>query len=266
MKTLFLYFFATLSLFAASITAPLTSVKGHTATIHIDKIDVGMSGFIVHKLSGNRSIILNDATVVSFDKAKKEATLKLTPFTLFKNNNLPTLKISAKAGDIAVLAFAYNRGLLIAPTEDIYYTLKNAMHDEVFVHPDVFATHLSYKGHPTPLQEDFTTFCDNVSLGLVFFYLEQNLYTLDCHTFKILNIQKAPLQQHGQKLPFYTRVDKIDANWFGAGSDELEDYEPYYYELLYKNNPNNETLKKNIAASNEANVTKLAKELGLEKK
>jgi len=115
---------------------------------------------------------------------------------------------------------------------------------------------LSYKGHPTPLQKDFKNFCNNVSVGLLFFYIEQNLYTVDCHSFKILNIQNAPLQQKEQKLPFYSRLEKIEANWFGEGSDELEDYEPYYYELLYKNNETNAKLIQNIQNSPDANVSK----------
>ncbi len=259
MRKLFLFIFLLGSLFASTITTPIVSVQGDTATIDIDHIDVGVSGFVVHKLSDNRSIIVNEVTVKSFDKEKKEAKLKLAPFTLFANNNLPTLKITAGAGDIAVLAFGYNRGLIIAPSEKIYYTLKRAMQHEVFVHPDVFATLLSYKGHPTPLQEDFTGFCDNVSIGLLFFYIEQNLYTVDCHSFKILNVQPAPLEQESKKLPFYSRVEEIDANWFGKGSDRLEDYEPYYYELLYKNNKNDKTLIESIKNSKDANVTELFK-------
>ncbi len=255
-----------LALFGAYVESRLTVVKGDEATISIPKADVGISGFVVRKLAADHSMIIAAATVVSFEKGQKRATLRLAPYTLFRNNNLPTLKLKPKAGDKVILAYGYDRGLLIAPNEEIYYTLTRSMKDETFVHPDVFATLLSYHGHPTPLKEDFSGFCNNVTTGLLFLYLEQKLYTLDCQSFKILNVQNAPLREKSKKLPFYSRVEKIEANWFGAGSGRLKDYEPYYYELLYRYNPDNETLIKSIESSTENNVTKLAKKLGLGEK
>ena len=266
MRYIFFLFWSTAALFGALIESEIESIEGNKATIRVDNANVGMSGFVVHTLAPDRSTIVNSAEVVAYDPTSKKATVELKEYTLFKNNNLPSLKLSAQKGDTVVLAYGYGRGLVIAPNEKIYYTLTRAMKDEIFVHPDVFATLLSYHGHPTPLKEDFTGFCDNVSVGLLFFYLEQNLYTVDCHTFKILGTQSAPLKQTKEQLPFYSRVEKIEANWFGEGSDELEDYEPYYYELLYKFNPQNETLIKNIVSTSDVNVTKLAKELGLGEK
>jgi len=261
----YVFFLLTLVLtHALALEVELLDVNGTEAKVSIDQIDVGVSGFVVHRLADDRHFIVNSAVVSAFDPKKKEATLKLSKYTLFTNNNLPTLKLTAQKGDTAVLAYAYGRGLLIAPQESIYYTLKGAMKNETFIHPDIFATMLSYRGHPTPLQEDFEDFCNNVTLGLLFFYIEQNLYTTDCHTFRILNIQKAPLKQSEEKLPFYSRVEKIEANWFGKGSKRLEDYEPYYYELLYRNNKDNKALKEAILHSADANVSKLAHDLDLE--
>jgi hypothetical protein len=246
--------------FASLIEVPIQSVDGDEATISIDKIDVGVSGFVVKKIATNHTSIVNGVSVVRFDPATKTAYLKLKPFTMFVNNNLPKGKWHAQKGDSVILAFGYNRGLLIAPSEETYYTLKQAIKGEAFVHPDVFATLLSYRGHPTPLQKDFTAFCDNVSIGLLFFYLEQNLYTVDCHSFKVLNMQQAPLKQASQtKLPFYSRVEEIDANWFGEGSQELEDYEAYYYNLLYKNNKENTQLLTNMKNSQDPKVQALVK-------
>ena len=255
-----------MALLGANIESKIVTVSGDEATISLPKADIGISGFVVHKLAPDHSMIVSSATVTGFDTKQGKATIKLSPYTLFRNNNLPTLKLEPQPGDKVILAYGYDRGLLIAPNEEIYYRLTRAMKDETFVHPDVFATLLSYHGHPTPLKEDFSSFCNNVTTGLVFFFLEQKLYTVDCQSFKILNVQNAPLEQKNEKLPFYSRVEKIEANWFGAGSDELEDYEPYYYELLYKYNPKNETLIKSIESSTENNVTKLAKELGLGEK
>ena len=263
MRYIILSLLLSISVFGSIYKTHILDVKGDIATIKIDDAQKGVSGIVVKKLAKNRSIIINNAEVIDFDKNKKIAKLKLTKFTMFKNNNLPDGKWSAKKGDLVIMAFGYSRGLIIAPDEDIYFTLKKAIRNEVFVHPDVFATMLSFNGHPTPLKSDFQSFCNNVTIGLLFFYLEKKLYTVDCKTFKILNVQNAPLEKNEEKLPFYSRVKKIDANWFGEGHEELEDYEPYYYELLYKANKDNTALKKAIISSDDENVTKLAKELDL---
>jgi hypothetical protein len=246
--------------FATLIETELQSVQGDEATISIENIDVGVSGFVVKKLAPNHSSIINAVTVKSFDPQTHTAYLKLSSYTVFVNNNLPKGKWHAQKGDVVVLAFGYNRGLLIAPTEETYYTLKQAIKGENFVHPDVFATLLSYHGHPTPLQEDFQGFCSNVSIGLLFFYLEKHLYTVDCQSFKVLNIQNAPLKQtQKEQLPFYSRVKKIEANWFGKGSNELQDYKTYYYELLYENNPKNKQLIEHMKNSQDPKVQALVK-------
>lgn len=266
MRYIFFFVVTKIVLFGAYIESRIDTIDGDKATVSLSQADVGISGFVVHTVAPNHSMIVAGATVVDFDRQRQVATLKLTPYTLFRNNNLPTLKLKPQAGDKAVLAYGYDRGLLIAPNEEIYYTLTRSMRDETFVHPDVFATMLSYHGHPTPLKEDFSGFCNNVTTGLLFFYLEKKLYTVDCQSFKILTAQNAPLEQKSEKLPFYSRVEKIEANWFGEGSDELEDYEPYYYELLYKYNPKNQTLIQSIRNSKDDNVTRLVQKLGLGEK
>jgi len=44
------------------------------------------------------------------------------------------------------------------------------------------------------------------------------------------------------QLPFYSRIKKIEAAWFGEGSDEMESYEPHYYDLLATYNSKNKEL------------------------
>ena len=87
---------------------------------------------------------------------------------------------------------------------------------------------------------------DATSTGLLFIYLDKHVYTLDMKSFQILNISNAPLEVKRRKTPFYTRVEKIDSSWWnwGAGTDEMKSYVPYYYKLLLKYNENNQELQK----------------------
>lgn len=140
------------------------------------------------------------------------------------------------------------------------------MHSLQWIHPDIFATILSFNGHPTPLKSDFVQMSKMVSVGLLFVYLDKKVYTLDCRSFKILNITDAPLEQSETKLPFYSRVEKIDANWFGEGSSDMKEYAPHYYELMAKNNKNNKELFHIIKDINQTQYTDILKEFESEEK
>lgn len=243
MKYIFILLLALFELNAGVVKSPIVTLDSEEqiATIKIDKIDVGMSGFLVHEIAPDHTTILNNVVVSAYDKNTKVATLKMSEYTGLRNNALPTGKWNIRVGDIAVFAFGYSRALLVAPSEEIYHQVSKSINIQ-WIHPDIFATILSFRGHPTPLKEDFEAMSDASSVGLVFIYLNKKLFMLDIKSFKILTINDAPLVQDSVKLPFYTRVQEIDANWWGEGSNELEAYEPHYYELLVEFNKKNKFL------------------------
>jgi len=244
MRYIFLMFLLAFELFGAIVKSPIVSVSADEslATIKIGKIDVGMSGFVVHQIAPNHSCILKNVVVKSYDKTTQIATLALSEYDALRQNSLPSGNWHVEVGDTVVLAFGYSRGLLIAPSDEIYYRITRAVKNLQWVHPDIFATVLSFNGHPTPLREDFTALSKAASIGLIFLFLDQKLYTIDAKSFVILSISDAPLKQKNVKLPFYTRVEQIEAAWWGDGSDEMTSYEPHYFELLKEANPNNKQL------------------------
>lgn len=247
-KHIILFFLFTLTLFGGVIKTPILSINesAQTVTIKIKKIDVGISGFVVHRLGKHNSIILKDLTVLVYDKDTQIATLQMKTFDQLVQNSLPTGKWQVEVGDIAILAFGYSRALLIAPNEETYHRITKATKQIQWIHPDLFATILSFNGHPTPLKEDFNRMSIATSTGLVLFYLNQKLFTVDAKSLVILNITKAVLKQDSLKLPFYSRIDEIDSSWydwFDEGAEELDVYEEYYYELLIDSNPNNAELR-----------------------
>ena len=189
MKYIFLLLLALFELNAGVVKAPIVTLDNdkHIATIKIDKIDVGMSGFIVHKIALGHTSILKNVVVKSYDKNTQIATLDMTDFTGLRNNALPTGKWEVVVGDMAVFAFGYSRALLIAPSEEIYHQVSKSINIQ-WIHPDIFATILSFRGHPTPLKEDFEAMSDASSVGLVFIYLNKKLFMLDIKSFKILTI------------------------------------------------------------------------------
>ncbi|HUH42549.1 MAG TPA: plasminogen-binding N-terminal domain-containing protein [Sulfurimonas sp.] len=243
MKHIFLVFIAVLQLFGATVKSPIIGLNEDLSevSIKVDNIDVGVSGFVVHEIVKDKRSILANAVVKSFDPVSKIAKISVSEFNSLSSSALPNGKWSIKLGDEVVLAFGYTRGILIAPNEEIYHRItKNSSLQ--WVHPDLFATMLSFNGHPTPLRSDFLQMSIDNSVGLVFVFLQNKVYTIDAKSFKILAITDAALEQKEAKLPFYTRVQEINAAWWGEGSSRLKEYEPHYYELMIKANSDNKEL------------------------
>jgi len=246
MKHIALLLFFTLSIFAGVVKTPILTLDNvnEVVTIKVDKIDVGVSGFIVHRLSKRTSSILKSVEVIHYNERTNIATLKMNNFDSLQQNSLPTGKWNVEVGDIAILAFGYTRALLIAPNEEIYYRITKATSQVHWLHPDIFTTILSFNGHPTPLKQDFSDMSNATASGLVFFYLHKKLFTVDAKSLKVINISNAALNQEEVQLPFYSRINEIDANWWGEGSGELEEYEPYYCKLLIDSNPTNKEIQR----------------------
>lgn len=245
MKFLGLFFIFTVTLFSSVIKTPIVTVDNsiQIATVKVNKVDIGVSGFVAHRHSKTNASILKNVVVTDYDALTRIATLKMTDFNQLTQNALPSGNWEVEVGDMVILAFGYSRALLIAPSEEIYYRITKSAKSVQWIHPDIFTTILSFNGHPTPLKEDFDSMNLATSIGLVFFYINQKLFTVDAKSLKILNISDAPLKQDNTKLPFYSRIEKIDAAWWGDGSNELEAYEPYYCSLLIENNPQNKEVQ-----------------------
>ena len=246
MKQIILFLLLISQIFASVVTSTIETVDepNNIAAIKIDRIDVGISGFIIHKIDESHSIILKNITVNSFDNATHTAILKMNDFDALVNNALPSINYHVKNGDKVVLAFGYSRALLIAPNEEIYHRITKAIKVQ-WIHSDIFTTLLSLKGHLAPIKDDFLDMSNDTSVGLIYFFIKEKLYTVDAKSLKILAISKAPLKQNSVKLPFYTRVKEMTNSWwdFGEGTDEVKDYNLYYYSLLLKYNPNNKQLR-----------------------
>lgn len=247
MKKIFLMFIIALELSAAIMKLPILAVdeESSTVTVEAEKVDLGVSGFIVHNIAPGHNSILKNVVVTLCDAKTKKVTLKMSDFDALKNNALPKGEWKPKVGDTVILAFGYDRAFMLAPSEEIFYKISKSVNVQ-WVHPDIFATILSYRGHPTPQKEDFDAFTTSASVGIIFIYLDEKVYTIDAKSFAILSITDTPMIQDNEVLPFYTRVEEIDAAWWGAGSSPLEEYAPHYYELLVEHNADNKALYANI--------------------
>ena len=214
------------------------------ATVKMQQIAPGVHGFVVRHFTKNNSIIIANVQVSSFNPEEGVARLKLTPYTGLAQNSLPSGNWETEVGDEVILAFAYSRALLLAPNDESYHIITKNVRGVTWIHPDNFATYLSYNAHPTPFKEDITGYCTMAEIGLLYIYINDALFTMDCQTMALIQITKAKLELKTLSLPFYSRVEEIATSWWvwGEASRPLESYDPHYFELLIEHNKNSKPL------------------------
>ncbi len=216
----------------------------------VEGAQVGMFGAVVHWFDDTHS------TALSWVEIKKieddTITLDMVPIRALEQSALPSGKWAPAVGDEVILGYNYQRGLLIAPNSSIYKKITHYHQNRSWIHPDIFAAALSSNGHPTPLREDFSAACRVNNIGIVSFMFDKSIITVDCQSFKILQNKSTSVRADEPQLPFYSRVTHIEANWFGEGSDELEEYSPHYITLIAENNPDNKWIQTYKTAREEA--------------
>jgi hypothetical protein len=219
-------------LLASPLSTTLLSVDNDRATARVEQAEPGLSGIVVRRFNEEHSAIIAGARVTGYDAQSRIAGLTLSPYEGLEQNALPQGTWSPKQGDELILSPDYSRALLIAPSATVYDRVSDALKTLHWVHPDRFAAFLSISGHPTPTREDFSNFCTENAVGLLYIQLESQLYTLDCKSFSLLHTAEAPMPDGETKLPFYSRVDTIRKALWGEGSSDLEAYAPHYLELI----------------------------------
>ena len=207
----------------------IDAVSGETLYIGETQEPLGSTGIVIHTFSNGHEAILGAVEVV---RTGKKTALKQIAYKELTQDALSSIVRKPQKGDAVHMGWLYHRVLLIAPTLTSYNAITKDAFETTYVHPDLFASYLSYAGHPTPLKEDFQDFCTTYDIGLVQFYVASTLYTVDCRSFMTIKTQSIEMQQTQAKLPFYSRVDEIDANWWGKGSGTLSSFDPYYLKLL----------------------------------
>jgi|GEM_PF-255515 len=243
---LFLFLFTNylFAIISEPIGSKVLSVDKEEQTLTISFVEgtqVGMYGVIVKDLDQNHAIALKWIQVTAIEGSLIFA--KMIPILALEQSALPSGTWTAQAGDNAIIGYNYHRALLIAPNPSVYKKISSYHSERKWVHPDIFATVLSHHGHPSPLIEDFNYMCRSNNIGTVSFVFDKSILSVDCQSFKIIQNKTISLKTDEIQVPFYTRITHIEANWFGEGNDEVQDYNKYYVDLLAENNPQNEWIQ-----------------------
>lgn len=252
--SLFLFSTYLFALISEPMSSNIISVNDEEETVNINfakGAQVGMYGVIIKSLDATHEIALKWIEITAIQGELISA--KMIPILALEQNALPTGNWVPTAGDKVVLGYNYHRALLIAPNPSVYKKVTTFHKERKWVHPDIFTTILSSHGHPSPLVEDFTSTCRTNNIGTVSFVFDKSIISVDCQSFKIIQNKTISLKTDEIQLPFYTRITHIEANWFGEGNDEVEDYNTYYVDLIAENNPQNEWIQTYKAVQDKEN-------------
>ena len=213
-------------------------VKGDTAKIKKTKLKIGQSGIIRHTYKNNHSIILANASVIkSFDEY---SLIKFTPFTQLEQKALPNVSTSVKNKDIFILNFLYSSSLLVTPNQDAFVKTRDMFPSHNFIHSDILASYLKLENSPYPSRKQIKEYSKKVSIGTIFYVIENKVFIIDTKTFKIISTEEIKYNKNKVQLPFYTRIEKIKKGNFDFSSTEyidselsdIEKYNKYYKNFI----------------------------------
>lgn len=195
------------------IVTRIQNVDSNTATINVGNLRIGQSAVVQHNFENGQRMLVANAYVTSSNS--KSSQLKLLPFLDLKQNALPTSNRKAIEGDIAVVNYMYDSSLIVAPSRDAFIATREKYKDNNFLHSDLFASRLKAEGEPLPSKEIIQDYAISQNLGTIFFIIDSLVYVVDTKTFAIL--QKDTISYNfieNKQMPFYTRVEKIEKNFF----------------------------------------------------
>lgn len=201
------------------IYTQLKSINNEAAKVDVGNLRVGQSAIIEHTYENGKSLIVANAYVTSSNE--NSSTLKIIPFLDIKQNAIPTSKKEAKVGDKVTINYLYDSSLIIAPSQDAFLATKEKYKDTDFLHSDIFAAKLKVKGEPLPSKKTIQEFAAAQNIGTIFFIIGNITYIVDSKTFAILEKDTIAYNfVQDEKMPFYTRIEKIEKNPF----DSIIDY------------------------------------------
>lgn len=193
----------------------IQNVKDESATINIGNLRVGQSAIIQHNYPNSKSLIVANAYVSESNSSF--STLKILPFLDLKQNALPTSNRKAVDGDIAIVNYLYDSSLIIAPSQDAFSATRAKYKDNNFLHSDIFGAKLKIEHEPLPSKETIQEFAIAQNIGTIFFIIKNKVYIVDTKTFAVLETDTISYNFiEDEKMPFYTRVEKIEANPFDS--------------------------------------------------
>jgi len=188
----------------------IDDIKDNKTVINIGNLIVGQSGVVIHLHDKDKRLIVANAKVISSNN--KTSTVEFSKFDDLKQKALPTSNRKPQKGDILALNYLYNSSLLIAPTQETFQTVRSNFKYNNFLHTDIFASSLKVDESPLPSKKLIQDFAIKQNLGTIFVVVDNKVNVIDTKTFTLLTSYDINYDKDDSQLPFYTRIEKIEAS------------------------------------------------------
>ncbi len=216
---------ASVSLFADNLKINEIEKNREFGKISAKNLEIGETGFVIKQLANNNKIVIAYGEFLGGDR------VHFLKFDALRQENLPKGKWLPEVGDIIEFKNNSNRALIIADSFEKYLQIEKKF-DRDWIHPDLFATVLTINGHQSPLLSDFIEFCEENSVGRIFFGFKNKIVETECLSMREIKNYSFSGRIGELQKPFYSRIEKINPNWFGEGTNEIGEFESYYRSIL----------------------------------
>lgn len=195
--------------FPKTIQTSVKSIEGNTLSLNASFPIDGMSGIVIHHYGKERSAITSRIVQTSSKKAQMLHTI------ILHHNKLPTINTSIKNRDKVIGGYLYNNVLLLAPDAETYSQIRS-QHFKNWIHPDLFALHLSILGDAKATKENLASFAKKNQVGLVYIVRRNSAVLLDPISGKVVGKKTLKGLPTEGKFPFYMRFQDLETGWFGS--------------------------------------------------
>jgi len=206
--------------FPQTIHTTVSKVSAESISLNFSLPVKGMTGVVIHSYG-------NELKAIS-SRIIRNSSGKITPIEtdIIHHDKLPNVKTPIKKGDEVIGGYLYNNVLLLAPDAKTY-TKITSQHAKNWIHPDLFALFLSKTGDTAPNKDNLKAFAKTYQVGLICIVTKHSAKLLDPISGKIIGHKKLSGLPKKGKVPFFTRLKKIDSGWFSSN-----DTKNTYYQLM----------------------------------
>jgi hypothetical protein len=196
--------------FPQTVHTSIKSVQGNVIKLNSKFPLNGMSGVVIHNYGNDLTAITSRITQTSSD-----GSASLLSADILDHDNLPTIKTAVSPKDKVIGGYLYNNVLLLAPDADTYAKITST-HNKKWIHPDLFALHLSSENEEGATKENLADFAKKYQVGLVYIVRKNSAVLLDPISGKIIAKKSMTNLPKEGNFPFYMRLKGLDSGWFGS--------------------------------------------------
>lgn len=170
-------------------------------------LKLGEVGYI-YKSTTDYQFIIYQAEVLSIKDQK--VTAKIIPYDTLKQPYLPSPSNYPSSGDKVIFHRLDKKAFLIAPTMELYNSIKENHKEVDFLSSDLLLGYLYAYGGNDPTPNFLKEACNVYMVGLLYIVSKNELSILDCQSLKKIQSYELDTSAAINPItPFYSRIEPV---------------------------------------------------------